>query len=108
MPLTHGRIASLAPSLAERKLCDAQSVGPEKFCDVIISSPMGVEGGCPEVALSGMMKKHDASGPAPSVRFRGRIEINGINPYILVDAKRARKLKPDWRKPLPVRVQING
>ena len=58
--------------------------------------------------MSVMMKQPAAPGPTPSVRFRGRIEINGINPYVLVDADRARQIKPDWRKPLPVRVQING
>ena len=60
------------------------------------------------MALWATMKQPTGSSPTPSVRFRGKIEINGINPYILVDAKRARKLKPGWRKPLPVRIQING
>jgi len=40
--------------------------------------------------------------------FRGRIEIRGINPYVLVSAEQAAQLKPDWRKPMPVRVQIDG
>jgi hypothetical protein len=42
------------------------------------------------------------------LRFRGVIKIRGINPYIRVDAKIARRLKKDWRKPLPVSVRING
>ncbi len=40
--------------------------------------------------------------------FRARIKIAGINPYVLVSAARARAIKPDWRKPLPVLVRVNG
>jgi len=36
------------------------------------------------------------------------IKIQGINPYVLVSAKRASELKPGWRKPMPVLVRING
>src|ERR1700733_8490694 len=43
-----------------------------------------------------------------TLRFRAAIEINGINPYVLVSAKRAAKLQKEWRKPLPVRVRVNG
>lgn len=42
------------------------------------------------------------------VRFSSVIRIHGINPYIHVDAKLARRLKQDWRRPLPVSVRING
>jgi hypothetical protein len=42
------------------------------------------------------------------LRFRAPIEIRGINPYVLVSAERAAKLKPDWRKPMPVCIQVNG
>jgi hypothetical protein len=42
------------------------------------------------------------------LRFRSVIQIRGINPYIHVDAKRAARLKPAWRKPLPVLIRING
>jgi hypothetical protein len=42
------------------------------------------------------------------LRFAGRIEIIGINPYVRVSAARARALKPDWKRPLPVLVRING
>ncbi|MDE2027907.1 MAG: DUF1905 domain-containing protein [Candidatus Omnitrophica bacterium] len=42
------------------------------------------------------------------VRFQSVIEIQNINPYVLVDARRAEKLKKGWRKPLPVRVRVNG
>src|SRR5260221_2334727 len=43
-----------------------------------------------------------------SLRFRSLIEINNINPYVLVSAKRAAHLHAGWRKPLPVRVRVNG
>ena len=36
------------------------------------------------------------------------MKITGINPYVLVSAARAKKLKPGWRKPMPVLVRING
>src|SRR3569833_1451237 len=42
------------------------------------------------------------------LEFRSRIEISGINPYVLVTAEQAARLKPQWRKPMPVRVQIDG
>ncbi len=43
-----------------------------------------------------------------TLRFRSRIEINKINPYVLVRADQAARLKSDWRRPMPVRVQVNG
>src|SRR6267142_3086962 len=43
-----------------------------------------------------------------SLRFRSLIKINNINPYVLVSAKRAARLHAGWRKPLPVRVRVNG
>jgi Domain of unknown function (DUF1905)/Bacteriocin-protection, YdeI or OmpD-Associated len=46
--------------------------------------------------------------PVPLQSFRSRIEINGINPYVLIEPKQALRLKRNWRKPMPVRVQING
>jgi hypothetical protein len=51
-----------------------------------------------------MQPKHDSS----FVRFRATIEMRGINPYVLVNAETAKLLKPDWRRPMPVRIQING
>jgi hypothetical protein len=42
------------------------------------------------------------------LRFRARIAIRGINPYVLVSARRANSLRSDWRKPMPVHVQVNG
>jgi len=44
----------------------------------------------------------------PTLRFRAVIKIHGINPYVLVSARRASKLRPNWRKPMPVLVKING
>ena len=43
-----------------------------------------------------------------SVRFRSVIEIDKINPYVLVSAKNVARIRKDWRKPLPVRVRLNG
>ena len=42
------------------------------------------------------------------LRFRARIELNKINPYVLVSAARATRLEPGWRKPMPVRITVNG
>ena len=41
------------------------------------------------------------------VRFRARIAIIGINPYVLVSPARASRIKPRWRKPIPVLVRID-
>jgi len=43
-----------------------------------------------------------------AVRFTQRIALRGINPYLRLSAELAQELKPGWRKPLPVRVTING
>ena len=43
-----------------------------------------------------------------SLRFRSTIRINGINPYVLISARRAARLRKGWRRPLPVRVRVNG
>ena len=42
------------------------------------------------------------------LRFRSAIEINGINPYVPVSPKRAVRIRKEWRKPLPVRIRVNG
>ncbi len=44
----------------------------------------------------------------PVLTFSAVIRIRGANPYVLVSAPRAKALKPGWRKPLPVRVRVNG
>ena len=41
------------------------------------------------------------------LRFRSVIEINNINPYVLISARRAAQIRKGWRKPLPVRVRVN-
>lgn len=43
-----------------------------------------------------------------SLRFAAKIEINGINPFVPVDAQQAARLREGWRKPMPVLVQVNG
>jgi hypothetical protein len=43
-----------------------------------------------------------------ALRFRSVIKINGVNPYVLVSAKRAARLRKSWRKPMPVLVRVNG
>ncbi len=44
----------------------------------------------------------------PTSTFTATIQIRGINPYVLVSARRANAIQPGWRKPLPVCVRING
>jgi hypothetical protein len=46
--------------------------------------------------------------PGPKLRFRAPIAIRGVNPYVPVSALRAAELKPGWRRPMPVRIQVNG
>jgi hypothetical protein len=43
-----------------------------------------------------------------TLKFRSLIEINNINPYVLVSTRRAARLRKGWRKPLPVRIRVNG
>ncbi len=42
------------------------------------------------------------------LRFRARIGIDKINPYVPVSAGRATRLQPGWRKPIPVLIRVNG
>ncbi|ATY31554.1 hypothetical protein CVN68_05830 [Sphingomonas psychrotolerans] len=42
------------------------------------------------------------------VHFDGLIEIRGINPLVFVSAERANEIRPGWRRPMPVLVQLNG
>jgi hypothetical protein len=41
-------------------------------------------------------------------RFRAKVNLRGVNPYVLVRADRASRLRPGWRRPMPVLVWING
>jgi hypothetical protein len=36
------------------------------------------------------------------------VELRGINPYVRVSPDQATHLKPGWRRPMPVQVQVNG
>src|ERR1700676_1660055 len=42
------------------------------------------------------------------IAFTATIKIRNGNPYIPVDSSRAAAIKEGWRKPLPVRLRING
>lgn len=42
------------------------------------------------------------------VRFRAKMLITGVNPYVVVSAARAKALKPGWKRPMPVLVTVNG
>src|SRR5690242_20424473 len=43
-----------------------------------------------------------------TIRFTALIKLRGINPYVLVSARRAAAIRPGWRKPLPVRMRLDG
>jgi hypothetical protein len=43
-----------------------------------------------------------------AVEFRAAIRVIGVNPYVLVSKRIAERVKPGWRKPMPVLVRING
>jgi hypothetical protein len=43
-----------------------------------------------------------------ALRFTATIEIRGINPFVRVSKEQAEQLQTDWRKPLPVLVQVDG
>ena len=40
--------------------------------------------------------------------FPGIVKIRGINPYVDVSARRAGRIRRNWRKPMPVLVRVNG
>ena len=44
----------------------------------------------------------------PKARFRSAIKLSGINPYVIVEADIASRLKPGWRKPMPVTARLDG
>ncbi len=43
-----------------------------------------------------------------ALKFTAVMKIRDGNPYIHVSKKRAILIKPNWRKPLPVLIRING
>jgi hypothetical protein len=44
----------------------------------------------------------------PMTSFVAVIKIFNGNPFVYVSRARARAIKPEWRKPLPVLVRVNG
>lgn len=42
------------------------------------------------------------------MNYSALIKIRGINPYVDVSARRAKLIRSNWRKPMPVLVRING
>ena len=42
------------------------------------------------------------------MKFKARIGLKGINPYVMESAARAQRIKAGWKKPMPVLVQVNG
>lgn len=42
------------------------------------------------------------------VRFTSKVQLRGVNPYVLVDRERVNSLKAGWRKPMPVIVRLSG
>jgi hypothetical protein len=43
-----------------------------------------------------------------ALRYRRTMEIYDGNPYVLVTKEQAQTLQKDWKRPMPVLVQING
>ena len=43
-----------------------------------------------------------------ALHFRATMRIREGNPYILISAARARALRANWRRPMPVLVKVNG
>jgi hypothetical protein len=44
----------------------------------------------------------------PLIAFEATIKLHTVNPYVLVSAAQAHTLRPGWRRPMPVLVQVNG
>ncbi|MBL8649621.1 MAG: DUF1905 domain-containing protein [Sphingopyxis sp.] len=42
------------------------------------------------------------------MKFRAKIGLRGINPYLMVSAARAARIKAGWKRPMPVLIQVNG
>ena len=84
--------------------------GPYSACGVIETRVLSRRHLAPPVE-SIQVQGHGEEGAMDSVgilRFRSTIEINNINPYVLVSAADAHRLKQGWRKPMPVRVRVKG
>jgi hypothetical protein len=46
--------------------------------------------------------------PMAKVCFRASVGLKGINPYVFVDKQVAEQLKKDWRRPMPVKLRVEG
>lgn len=44
----------------------------------------------------------------PEINFNSEIEIRDGNPYVYINKELARKIKSEWRKPMPVIIKVNG
>lgn len=42
------------------------------------------------------------------MKFTAVIQLKGINPYVVVSAARASRIKPGWKRAMPVLIQINA
>jgi hypothetical protein len=42
-----------------------------------------------------------------NLKFKATIQIRDGNPYVLVTKSQAHQLQPDWKKPMPVIIQVN-
>jgi len=42
-----------------------------------------------------------------TLSFSAEVHVVGVNPYVLVNAQQVQKLKPGWRRPMPVLVKFN-
>jgi hypothetical protein len=42
------------------------------------------------------------------MKFKAKIRLRDINPYVMVSAARAGRIKAGWKRPMPVLVQVNG
>lgn len=44
----------------------------------------------------------------PVLAFTAVVEIRGINPFVVVSAAQVARIRPGWRRPLPVLVRLNN
>ncbi|MDE1921658.1 MAG: DUF1905 domain-containing protein [Candidatus Omnitrophica bacterium] len=42
------------------------------------------------------------------LKFKSVIKIRGINPYVHVSSRDAAFIKKNWRRPMPVKIRLNG
>jgi hypothetical protein len=61
-----------------------------------------------DFCVSGSPVCYDNTMATPIISRQAVLDIRGINPYVRITGEEAALLKQDWRKPLPVCVQVNG